>query len=221
MAANGVQDGCVLDWTNGTAADVVSGQAVAFGMLGMAIALVNIAISAVGSVAMEGVFTLTKASGAISQGDKLWYNSSTKAVTNAPALGYWFIGYAVADADSGDTQINVSIEEFANESVRVLTLAATGTQAISASDFTSGKLVLLVPNTAAKTITLPPVANIQRGATLIVKKTDAAAFAITLDPNASETIDGGATYTAMDAANDHAEFINNGTSWTLLNAVIA
>ena len=221
MAKNYIQKGCKLSWLNSTGAAIVSGIAIIFGFIGMAIALDAIAISGTGVVSMEGVWAMAKATGAISQGDRLWWSPATEDVTNSPSLNSYFIGYATESALSADATVNVLLEEFGNEGPRVLTLAATGNQTIGAGDFMSGDLTLLVPNTGAKTLALPAVATIPTGAKLTVKKTDATAAAITLDPNASETIAGSATYASQDANNDYAQFINNGTAWILLNAVIA
>jgi hypothetical protein len=102
-----------------------------------------------------------------------------------------------------------------------LTLAATGAQTLTAADFLGGDLVLLVPNTAAKTINLAAVGSIPTGAKLTVVKTSADAFAVTLDPASSEQINGGSSFATIDAANDRARFINNGTSWTLIDSAIA
>ncbi|MDD5273023.1 MAG: DUF2190 family protein [Methylovulum sp.] len=220
MARNYVQDGCVLSWHNSTAAAVTSGEPVVFGSLGMAIALVDIAVGNFGSVQMEGVFSLAKAAGAIDQGDKLWWSYATKKVTNAPTLNGYFIGYASESAASSDDTVNVYLEEFDSEGARVLTLAATGTQSLGVGDLLSGELVVLVPNTAAKTVNLPSVGLIPSGAKLFVKKTSADAFAVSLDPAGAETIAAGASYTDINANNDNAHFINTGSAWALLVANI-
>jgi hypothetical protein len=100
-------------------------------------------------------------------------------------------------------------------------LAATGAQALTAADFMSGDVVVFAPNTAALSLALPAVAAIPVGAKLFVRKTTADAFAATLDPNASETINGGATFATIDAAADHAEFVSTGAAWSLVRSVIA
>jgi hypothetical protein len=52
-------------------------------------------------------------------------------------------------------------------------------------------------------------------------KISAAAFAITLDGNAAETIDGAATLTTMDALYDCALLLCTGTEWIVLSRDIA
>ena len=67
MATNYIQDGAVIDWTNGGTA-VSSGDVVAIGTNGDAIlgvALVDIANGATGSVQIEGVFSVPKADAAV------------------------------------------------------------------------------------------------------------------------------------------------------------
>lgn len=80
---------------------------------------------------------------------------------------------------------------------------------------------ILVPNTEAVTLVLPAVADTQAGDTLTVVKTTADAFAITLDGNASETIDGSATLATLDAINDVATLMSDGTRWIVLSRDIS
>lgn len=78
MAKNFVQDGDVIQWTNGTGAAVVSGQLVKVGPSLLGVALVDIASTASGSVAITGVFSgITKVSAAVFvQGEKLLWDVS-------------------------------------------------------------------------------------------------------------------------------------------------
>jgi len=48
-----------------------------------------------------------------------------------------------------------------------------------------------------------------------------AAYAITIEPDGTEQVNGGNTFASIDASNDWATFINNGTEWILLNSAIA
>lgn len=84
----------------------------------------------------------------------------------------------------------------------VRSMAATGAQTISKWD--AGKTIL-VPNTAALTLTLPALATMQDGDELTFVKNHATdANIITLDGNASENIDAATTLTTLDAAFDTA-----------------
>ena len=90
MAKNYVQEGDVINWTNGTGSAVDAGAVVVIGQT-LGVALVGIAAGAVGAVALEGVFTLPKVSGAvIAAGESLvWDVSAGKFDDNAatPATG--------------------------------------------------------------------------------------------------------------------------------------
>lgn len=81
--------------------------------------------------------------------------------------------------------------------------------------------VLLIANTAARTLTLPPAATCRVGAWLRVVKTSAAAFAVTLDGHSAETIDGAATLATIDAQFDVAHLLCTGSDWIVLSRDIA
>lgn len=97
MSTNYVQEGKVIEWTNGGTA-VVSGAVVVIGAI-LGVALVDIANGASGSVQIGGVFNVPKADAAvIAQGESLTWdvslgnfddNAATPAagdVTGAPAV---------------------------------------------------------------------------------------------------------------------------------------
>lgn len=81
--------------------------------------------------------------------------------------------------------------------------------------------VLLIGNSAARTPTLPPVATVRAGGGFRIVKTSAAAFAVTLDANGAETIDGNATYAAIDAKYDTALLMCTGTEWIIVSRDVA
>lgn len=116
MATNYVQDGDIIQWTNaGTA--VLSGDPVVIGSNGDAligIALVDIANGATGSVALEGVFSVPKVSGAvIAQGEYVIWDASAAAFDDnaaAPAAGDVSDGaIAWEAAGNGVTTIKVKL----------------------------------------------------------------------------------------------------------------
>lgn len=222
MANSYKQDGDVITWTNSTGSNVASGAVVQVGQLSMGIALVAIANGASGSVALEGVFSLTKTTGAIAQGGKVWWDAANGYCVNAPTLSAFFLGYAVTAAGSSDTTVNVSLEEFHAEGPRIVTLAATGTQSVGVGAFLSSDLTLLGTATAAHTVNLPALASVPVGAKLLVRKISGGAYAITLDGNSSETIGGGATFASIDADNDMAAFVaSSAPTWQLTWSIIA
>jgi predicted RecA/RadA family phage recombinase len=101
MAKTYIQDGDVINYQNGTGSAIASGATVKIGSL-IGIALVDIANGATGAVMLEGVFKVTKATGAAwVQGDQLYWDATNSnftktATSNTPA------GHAFEPAASGD-----------------------------------------------------------------------------------------------------------------------
>lgn len=81
--------------------------------------------------------------------------------------------------------------------------------------------VLLIGNTAGRTLTLPAAASVRAGGWLRVVKTTAATAAVTLDGNGAETIDGAATLATIDAQYDVAHLVCTGSEWIVLSRDIA
>ncbi|RMF71776.1 MAG: hypothetical protein D6744_17480, partial [Planctomycetota bacterium] len=81
--------------------------------------------------------------------------------------------------------------------------------------------VLLIGNTAARTLTLPPAATVRAGGWIRVVKTTNDLFAVTLDANGSETIDGATTLATIDAQYDVAHLVCTGSEWIVLSRDIA
>lgn len=116
MAKNFVSDGDVIPWINTTGNAVASGQLIVMGHI-LGIALVAIAAGATGSVAVEGVFTVPKVSGAVfAQGEKLVFDVSANSGAGAfddsaatPATGD-VTGGAVAWAAGSDGQTTATVK---------------------------------------------------------------------------------------------------------------
>lgn len=103
MATNFVKEGDTLAVTAPYA--VASGAGALVGSLfGVAVNSAENAAEVV--LALEGVFTLAKASGAWTVGAKLYWDDTNKNVTTT-ASGNTLIGRAAAAAASGDTTGNV------------------------------------------------------------------------------------------------------------------
>lgn len=96
MASNYHSDGGTVDYTNGGSETIASGAPLAIGGL-LAVALVDIAPGATGAAAIDGVWHLPKASGAVSQGAAVDLDVSTGKVgkVGTPASGD-LVGCAVA-----------------------------------------------------------------------------------------------------------------------------
>lgn len=90
----------------------------------------------------------------------------------------------------------------------VRTLTATG--AALATDY----LLLVNATAGAVTVNLPAAAS-SAGALIVVKKADASGNAVTIDANASETIDG-ATTQALASQYDALTVACDGTGWWIV-----
>jgi predicted RecA/RadA family phage recombinase len=220
MAISYIQKGEVVDFTNTTPA-IAADDVVVLGSYGCGIALVDIAISGVGAVMVEGIFELAKAAGVVVAWQKLWWSTTAKLVYNAPVANGVFIGYAAEAELTGATTVKVVLEQFAEEGPRALTLPATGAVTLTAADFSGGRLTVLATNTAAQTLNLPSVTLIPTGTELFVKKLSGGAYALTIDPAGSETIAGGATLATIDADADQALFVSTGAAWVVIASTIA
>jgi len=99
MATNYVQEGKTLNYTP-SGADVASGEFVVIGVIG-GVAKSAIADGKTGAVHICGVFSVAKASGAITQGAKLYWNSTNSNLTTT-ASGNTLVGVAAEAAASGD-----------------------------------------------------------------------------------------------------------------------
>lgn len=117
MATNFVNVGDCIDWTNDSGSAVTSGSVVVIGgtddaILG--IALTDIASTATGAVAIEGVFEVTKASAAvIVAGESVTWDSSASEFDDnqaTPASGdVSDAAFAVEDKGSSTTTIKIKL----------------------------------------------------------------------------------------------------------------
>ena len=102
MAINYIQEGKALDYTP-SGADVASGDLVIIGTIA-GIAKTNIADGKTGAVHICGVFSVPKATGAVTQGAKLYWSSANGNVTTT-ATRNTLVGVAASAAASGDGSI--------------------------------------------------------------------------------------------------------------------
>lgn len=77
-----------------------------------------------------------------------------------------------------------------------------------------------IPNTVARTLTLPAAAT-SAGVWYTIKKTTADAAAVTIDGSGAETIDGAATNTEVDAQYDSITIVCDGSNWHIVSKKIA
>ena len=105
--ASYVQGDCLLDYTPSSA--VAAGDVVVLGDL-VTVAPRAIAANALGAVAIEGVFTLPKASGAISQGVIVYWDATNSNITTTAGSNKRAGKAAYAQA-SGDTTVKVLLNQ--------------------------------------------------------------------------------------------------------------
>ena len=108
MVGNFLQPGDVVTLTAPTGG-VVSGNGYVVGAL-FVIAMGDAAQTVPFEGALTGVSILPKASGAIDEGAKVWWDTSPGNVVNATQAGAFPIGTAVAAAGVGDTTVNVRLD---------------------------------------------------------------------------------------------------------------
>ncbi len=104
MATNYIQEGKSLNYTPSGAA-VASGDFILLGAIG-AISKTDIADGKTGAVHICGVFSVPKASGAVTQGAKLYWSAANSNLTTT-ASGNTIVGVAAAAAASGDSNVQI------------------------------------------------------------------------------------------------------------------
>lgn len=89
----------------------------------------------------------------------------------------------------------------------------------ASTTLTNNDYVLLVSPAANVTVTLPAVASVQPGRPYFIVRDDTATNTVTLDGNASETIDGATTLAVGTAGQFGAlRIISTGTAWRVISA---
>ena len=104
MATNFVQEGKSLNYTP-SGSSLASGDFVLIGTIG-GVAKTAIADGKTGAVHISGVFSVAKASGAVTQGQKLYWNSTNSNLTTT-ATGNTLVGVAAEAAASGDANVKI------------------------------------------------------------------------------------------------------------------
>lgn len=104
MATNFVQEGKTLNYTP-SGADVASGDFVLIGVIG-GVAKTDIADGKTGAVHISGVYSVAKASGAVTQGALLYWDS-TNSVLTTTATSNTLVGVAAEAAASGDANVKI------------------------------------------------------------------------------------------------------------------
>ncbi len=180
-AAIFVQDGDRIDYTPGSA--VSTGDVIVNGQIPN-VATADIAASTLGAVAAEGVFDFPKITGVISAWDPIYWNATGDPVSGTAGSGAAnktgignFIGYAVADAASGDYRVKV-LKAIASPPSPVQSVAAAGSTNADAGAITitaPTNIVVATGGDATKGVILPAA---PAGTIYIVKNGAAAVLKI-------------------------------------------
>lgn len=147
-------------------------------------------------------------------------DDQTGVMTNGGTYGN-LVGHVVDKVATGIALVELSYDGLAGHQRynSAKTLAATGNQTLSRLDLNK---TIFVPNTAALTVITPAIADTQAGDRLTIIKSHASdTNAITLDPPASETIDGATTLATLDAPYDTVILVSTGSAWIVLARDIA
>lgn len=115
-------------------------------------------------------------------------------------------GYLNDDMDIIDSQLLIASN--------YVTEAVTGATVLDASD--NKKLILADATGGAFSVTLPPVASTPNGYSVIIKRVNSGANAVTVDGDGSETIDGTATK-VLNAQYESISIVNNQSSWQVIS----
>ena len=105
---NFVQNGKVLTYPNATGAAIKSGDLVIVGSFA-GVAVTDIPDGESGSLKLEGVYSIAKANGAVTQGQKLYYVTADKNLSTT-ASGNTYVGKAFRAAGAGDLTVELALE---------------------------------------------------------------------------------------------------------------
>lgn len=188
-------DGSSVDYT--PAAAVTGGDVVVIGDR-IGIAKLDIAANALGALATVGVFAMLKVTGAITDGQDLFWDvdgtpiggSTTGAITTE-AVGPW-VGTAIGSAASGDTTVDVALGQERPESLEA-NIADPG-DAGAIPVLKSGHVNIVTAGAETRTLAAPTYAG---QSLLIGLDTDGGDAVITCATAVNQT--GNNTLTAADA----------------------
>jgi hypothetical protein len=133
--------------------------------------------------------------------------SSTNTIGGAADTGLTRGAAGVVKVTNGSTGDGSLLSAGVLHAVRT----ETATYTAAATDYT------ILMNVAAATVNLPACAS-HSGRIYVIKKIASGAGTITIDPNASETIDGAATNTAITTQYQGRTIQCNGTSWFVIGS---
>jgi len=121
MTVNVYSEDCALPYTPSSA--VTGGDVVVQGNL-VGIATRDIAANILGSIQVEGVYTFPKATGALTAGQKVYWDSANSNVSRLSGVGP-LVGRVVTAVASGATTVNVLLTPDAHKSLAYSSEAAS------------------------------------------------------------------------------------------------
>lgn len=136
------------------------------------------------------------------------------SITNVQALVDGIIPATGYKGSPGQTKLNTALSALVNLA-GVKVVSATEAHALAVDT----GLLLCDSTGGAFTVTLPAAADAAgRTVTFVVT---AGANIVTLEGAGAETINGAATFTALDAVNDAVTLVSTGTAWFVISENIA
>ncbi len=173
-----VQDGEQIDYTPGTAKS--AGDVVVVGNY-VGVCNIDIAANVLGALSTEGVFDFSKVTGAIADGENIYWNptgspvggvASSGAAQNTGGTGCIFLGAAIKASASGDATARV-LRGRVRHRMATATVAAAGSVQADAAAIGEG-LTLVSAADATKGVLLPAASPgmqvfIKNGAAAILK----------------------------------------------------
>lgn len=137
-----VQSGCNIDYTP-TTAKTAGDVVVQNGLLG--VVQTDIAANVKGSLTVEGVFRFTKATGAMTIGQIVYFDAANNRVSTDPAVGVP-AGKVITAKESADTTVDVAINETDGGSqVAGVAVAASTALTASSTETNFDNSVLTIP----------------------------------------------------------------------------
>lgn len=147
--------------------------------------------------------------GALQAPPALLANSAAQQVAQESTAS---VVVASGEIGSSVQAYDLRLDEYAAGAFYVGTITITGAATVG-----SGTSVVLADATSAPFSVGLPAAASNDGRTITIKKTDASANAVTVDPNGSETIDGATTY-SLPTQNKFVTVTCDGTGWQVTGA---
>lgn len=216
-ASTTIYKGALVGRSSGYARELNAGDAFA----GVAYETVDNSSGSAGDkyvqVWVSGIFEFALSGAAISNNERELYASDDATLTTTKGSNS-YIGTQTEVPATGKVRVRIEPNHPLMSLVKKVTTKASATNVAIALGDLNG--IIVVTGTTASNLNLPAAASAGAGAWVTFVKTGASG-ALTIEPNASETIDGGANNAEMDAAADSVTIVCDGTGWYITAKKIA